>query len=385
MLASPVPAEAVVVDAPERARRRPGRARPAGVGAGSSACARRCPELGIVVCTGPSTVAQRVRGLRLGADDWITKPCHPEEVIARVQSVVRRRRRSAEPRPRPSRCWPARWRSAPTASRRSWASDSIDLTRREFELIELLAAAEGRVLEREEIYSRLWGYTMVRGDRSVDVFVRKLRQKLEKASPEWRYIHTHFGIGYRFAAESLEVVDPRTCPRSCPPTGQPRPRRRAAGRRRRSGRARAVAAGPRARRRAPSSRTTARPPFLRSTRPPVSCADDASRGRARGRPSSRRPSAGSAASARERLGARRSRRPAARCTRQRARAAARSSPRRPARRSGARAPWGCRGPPSKLAPQRARARSRRRAPAPRRARSDGARRPRGVPCGSASA
>jgi len=52
------------------------------------------PELGIVVCTGPSTVAQRVRGLRLGADDWITKPCHPEEVIARVQSVVRRRRRA---------------------------------------------------------------------------------------------------------------------------------------------------------------------------------------------------------------------------------------------------------------------------------------------------
>jgi DNA-binding response OmpR family regulator len=82
---------------------------------------------------------------------------------------------------------------------------SLDLTRREFELIELLAAAEGRVLEREEIYSRLWGYTMVRGDRSVDVFVRKLRQKLEKASPRWRYIHTHFGIGYRFAAESLDV------------------------------------------------------------------------------------------------------------------------------------------------------------------------------------
>src|SRR5262249_1648236 len=65
-------------------------------------------------------------------------------------------------------------------------------------------SAEGRVLEREEIYSRLWGYTMVRGDRSVDVFVRKLRQKLEKASPQWRYIHTHFGIGYPFAAESLE-------------------------------------------------------------------------------------------------------------------------------------------------------------------------------------
>jgi DNA-binding response OmpR family regulator len=167
------------------------------------------PELGIVVCTGPSTVAQRVRGLRLGADDWITKPCHPEEVIARVQSVVRRRRRSA------SRAGtkPVHAGEIEVCSDRFQAfvgAQSIDLTRREFELIELLAAAEGRVLEREEIYSSLWGYAMVRGDRSVDVFVRKLRQKLEKTSPRWRYIHTHFGIGYRFAAESLDVIAAET-------------------------------------------------------------------------------------------------------------------------------------------------------------------------------
>ena len=81
---------------------------------------------------------------------------------------------------------------------------SVDLTRREFELLELLAGAEGRVLERDDIYRRVWGYEMARGDRSVDVFVRKLRQKLEKASPQWRYIHTHFGVGYRFAAESAD-------------------------------------------------------------------------------------------------------------------------------------------------------------------------------------
>ncbi|HEV2923301.1 MAG TPA: response regulator transcription factor [Solirubrobacteraceae bacterium] len=173
------------------------------------------PELGIVICTGPSTVAQRVRGLRLGADDWITKPCHPEEVIARVQSVVRRRRRSASR----AEVKPIVAGEVEIRSDRFQAfvgEQSIDLTRREFELIELLAAAGGRVLEREEIYSRLWGYTMVRGDRSVDVFVRKLRQKLEKASPRWRYIHTHFGIGYRFAAESLEVVDPNDVPSSVP-------------------------------------------------------------------------------------------------------------------------------------------------------------------------
>jgi DNA-binding response OmpR family regulator len=173
------------------------------------------PELGIVVCTGPSTVAQRVRGLRLGADDWITKPCHPEEVIARVQSVVRRRRRSASrTENKPVQAGDVEIR--PDRYQAYVAGESIDLTRREFELIELLASAEGRVLEREEIYSRLWGYTMVRGDRSVDVFVRKLRQKLEKASPQWRYIHTHFGIGYRFAAESLEIVDPSDVPSSVP-------------------------------------------------------------------------------------------------------------------------------------------------------------------------
>jgi DNA-binding response OmpR family regulator len=161
------------------------------------------PGLGVVVCTGQSTVAQRVRGLRLGADDWLSKPCHPEELIARVEAVVRRRRRSD-----------ARAERGPVAAGElEIRSDrfqafvdgrSVDLTRREFELIELLAGSEGRVLEREEIYQRVWGYAMARGDRSVDVFVRKLRQKLEKASAEWRYIHTHFGVGYRFAAEPVE-------------------------------------------------------------------------------------------------------------------------------------------------------------------------------------
>jgi DNA-binding response OmpR family regulator len=173
------------------------------------------PELGVVICTGPSTVAQRVRGLRLGADDWITKPCHPEEVIARVQGVARRRRHStSRTESKPLMAGEVEIRSDQFQA--FVGGHGLDLTRREFELIELLAAAEGRVLEREEIYSRLWGYAMVRGDRSVDVFVRKLRQKLEKASPQWRYIHTHFGIGYRFAAASLEVVSLDDVPSSVP-------------------------------------------------------------------------------------------------------------------------------------------------------------------------
>jgi DNA-binding response OmpR family regulator len=180
------------------------------------------PGLGIVVCTGRSTVAQRVRGLRMGADDWLTKPCHPEELIARVEAVVRRRRRTESRQD----AEPVQAGELEIRSDRFQAfvsGRSIDLTRREFELIELLAEAGGRVLEREEVYQRVWGYAMARGDRSVDVFVRKLRQKLEKASPQWRYIHTHFGVGYRFAAEPAEgaIQVPDAPPADMLPAAQP--------------------------------------------------------------------------------------------------------------------------------------------------------------------
>jgi DNA-binding response OmpR family regulator len=201
VLASPVPIEtlvamrlgALVIDLATLG--------PQGWGYLERVCAS-LPGLGVLVCTGRSTVAQRVRGLRLGADDWVTKPCHPEELIARIEAVSRRRRRAEAPQA-----------LAPVvAGEVEVRADqyqafvhgrSVDLTRREFELIQLLADAEGRVLEREEIYQRVWGYAMARGDRSVDVFVRKLRQKLERASPGWRYIHTHFGVGYRFAPERV--------------------------------------------------------------------------------------------------------------------------------------------------------------------------------------
>ena len=168
---------------------------------------RELPGLAVIVCTGQSTVAQRVRGLRLGADDWVTKPCHPEELIARIEAVVRRRRR-AESFETVVPVLAGEVEVRPDQFQAFVDGRSIDLTRREFELIQLLAAAGGRVLEREEIYQRVWGYAMAHGDRSVDVFVRKLRLKLERASPGWRYIHTHFGVGYRFAAEPWDPAEP---------------------------------------------------------------------------------------------------------------------------------------------------------------------------------
>src|SRR5215211_1418294 len=164
------------------------------------------PDLAVVVCTGGSTVAQRVRGLRLGADDWINKPCHPEEVMARIESVVRRRKR-AEVR---LGAWPVLHADLEVRSDQFQAfvaGESVGLTRREFELLELLAAVPGQVIERDEIYQKVWGYAMAHGDRSVDVFVRKLRQKLQRHSANWRYIHTHFGIGYRFDPEPIGSAD----------------------------------------------------------------------------------------------------------------------------------------------------------------------------------
>ncbi|HEX3830706.1 MAG TPA: response regulator transcription factor [Solirubrobacteraceae bacterium] len=161
------------------------------------------PGLGLLVVATPSPVADRVRALRGGADDWITKPCHPDELVARVEAVLRRRRMGDVPSEdvtidagelaiRPDRF------DAYVGGR------PASLSLREYELLHLLAAADGQVLEREDVYQRVWGYTMARGDRSVDVFVRKLRLKLEAASPGWRYVHTHFGVGYRFAAKQLE-------------------------------------------------------------------------------------------------------------------------------------------------------------------------------------
>ena len=80
----------------------------------------------------------------------------------------------------------------------------VGFTVREFELFHLLAQRLDSVVQRPEIYSLMWGGEMGRRNRSVDVLVRKVRGKLELAAPEWRYIHTHFGIGYRLAPERLD-------------------------------------------------------------------------------------------------------------------------------------------------------------------------------------
>ncbi len=87
---------------------------------------------------------------------------------------------------------------------------SLELTPRKFEILHLLSQHD-RVLRREEIYERVWGYAVLRGDRSVDEYMRRLRRKLRAASPQWDYVYTHYGEGYRLGVATSGRVARSPC------------------------------------------------------------------------------------------------------------------------------------------------------------------------------
>src|SRR5207248_4632419 len=105
------------------------------------------------------------KGLRAGADDWVTKPCHPEELLARIQAVLRRRRAGDLPM-EDATIEAAELAIRPDRYDAYVGEQSASLSRKEFELLHQLAAADGRVREREDIYPRVRGYTLGRCDRS---------------------------------------------------------------------------------------------------------------------------------------------------------------------------------------------------------------------------
>jgi DNA-binding response OmpR family regulator len=160
------------------------------------------PGLAVVVSAGPSTVDERIRALGLGVDDWLQKPSHPDELIERISAAVRRRR-EAESELLMRAPLTARLKIDTAARRVQVAERSATLTERELEVLQVLMANQGLVVERESLFVRLWGYKMVPGDRSVDVHVHKIRAKLRRISPGWTYIHTQHRIGYRFQPERV--------------------------------------------------------------------------------------------------------------------------------------------------------------------------------------
>ena len=147
----------------------------------------------VIMVTARIDEADRVAGLELGADDYITKPFSPKEALARVRAVLRRAERGREP-DEAFADGPLRVDLAARAA----AVDGRDLglTRKEFDLLVELLRQRGRVLTRERLLETVWGYDYPGETRTVDVHVRRLRQKL--GSPADERVETVVGVGYRY-------------------------------------------------------------------------------------------------------------------------------------------------------------------------------------------
>jgi DNA-binding response OmpR family regulator len=155
------------------------------------------PRVPVIVCSARTSEYDRVHGLEMGADDYVTKPFSMKELVARVTAHLRRV--ETHRNPDGDRVISAGSLVVDPDQVQAFADGRpVGLTPREFEVLYVLARAEGKPLPRERIYREAWGYEMMRGDRSVDVFVRKLRQKLAAAVPGTTFVQTHYGVGYRF-------------------------------------------------------------------------------------------------------------------------------------------------------------------------------------------
>jgi len=155
----------------------------------------------VIMLSAKGDVLDKVLGLELGADDYVTKPFSPREILARVKVHLRRKR---QPPPSEEAKEEIRIKNLVIRPDRYVATlngKKLDLTPKEFELLHLLAANPGRVFTRDILLERIWGYDRVRETRTVDVHIRYLRQKIEKdpASPE--YIETVRSVGYRACPE----------------------------------------------------------------------------------------------------------------------------------------------------------------------------------------
>jgi DNA-binding response OmpR family regulator len=155
---------------------------------------RRRPEPpAVIILSSRDQEADRVAGLETGADDYVTKPFSPREVVARVRAVLRR----AGPRPsRPAA--PQLPLRVDLETRRATAhGNTIDLTRVEFDLLACLLEAPGRVYTRPQLIDRIWGEDFAITDRTVDSHVKALRRKVADAGGEPGLIETVRGVGYR--------------------------------------------------------------------------------------------------------------------------------------------------------------------------------------------
>ena len=179
---------------------------------GSDACMkiREFSNVPVIMLTARSEDSDKLMGFACGADDYITKPFNILEVKARVRALLRRSTAAARPAVREEQ-----ERSVLTVGDLSLdlqqrvairGGQVIDLTAKEYDLMELLMKNPRRVYSRESLMNLVWGYSYAGDYRTVDVHIRRLREKLEEVPAEPVYIMTKWGVGYYFKGESQPTV-----------------------------------------------------------------------------------------------------------------------------------------------------------------------------------
>jgi|SRR5579875_365754 len=152
----------------------------------------------VIMLTAKSEEIDKLLGLRLGADDYLTKPFSPAELVARVQAVLRRAGR--QERPPDDVIHIGALRINPRRRTVEAAGRPIELTAREFDLLAFLAANPGQVFTREQLLDHVWDFHFPGDTGTVTVHVRRLREKIEPDPVRPRYIKTVWGVGYKLEA-----------------------------------------------------------------------------------------------------------------------------------------------------------------------------------------
>lgn len=156
-------------------------------------------DLPILMLTAKDDEFDKILGLELGADDYMTKPFSPREVVARVKAILRRvgSRQEVQQQADDAIIEIGKLKIYPERYEVYFNGDSLELTPKEFELLHYLANHSGRVLTREQLLNAVWNYDFVGDSRIVDVHISHLRDKIEEDTRQPRYIKTVRGLGYK--------------------------------------------------------------------------------------------------------------------------------------------------------------------------------------------
>ena len=142
----------------------------------------------------------KVSGLDSGADDYVTKPFAIEELLARIRTALRKHAKAAAAPAEENAYTVQDVRLEKDARRVLVNGAEVKLTRKEFDLLELMVLNPGKVYSREKLLNTVWGYEYPGDVRTVDVHIRRLREKIESNPSEPKYVHTKWGVGYYFQA-----------------------------------------------------------------------------------------------------------------------------------------------------------------------------------------